>query len=185
MDQVWPSATDEIKKHEMAGGETKEFPSLRPTLGRQQTRVSKIISKVQKIFPGLLGKCETKVGGVASRQAVKVKRSNGSLPSSQSWAGSAGPGLERVVLVSITGCFALRVFHLNLETGWKEEPNEKGKNWRQLKSSFIVSTLQPLSSDLEATLGFSGILPLEPSHCSSSSRYPSSQRASHYCPGSS
>ena len=124
-------------------------------------------------------------GGVASRQAVKVKRSNGSLPSSQSWAGSAGPGLERVVLVSITGCFALRVFHLNLETGWKEEPNEKGKNWRQLKSSFIVSTLQPLSSDLEATLGFSGILPLEPSHCSSSSRYPSSQRASHYCPGSS
>ena len=66
-------------------------------------------------------------------------------------------------MVSITGCFALRVFHLNLETGWKEESNEKGKNWRQLKSSFIVSTLQPLSSDLEATLGFSGVLPLEPS----------------------
>ena len=53
------------KGKEMSGGEArKTFISVRPTPGRQRTNVSKTVSKVPKILPGLYGKCGAKGGGV-------------------------------------------------------------------------------------------------------------------------
>lgn len=50
--QIWPLVLTKSEGREMSGGEIrKEFSSVRPTLGRLRTGVSKIVSKVPNYFP--------------------------------------------------------------------------------------------------------------------------------------
>lgn len=56
-DSFQPLALSKFKGREMNGGETrKEFISVRLTLKRKQTDVSKTVSKMLKIFKGYIRK---------------------------------------------------------------------------------------------------------------------------------
>lgn len=63
-----------FKDREMSGGETKKGLILvRPTLGRQYTRISKPVSKVLQIFLGLDKKNVEERSVRTCRWAVKVR----------------------------------------------------------------------------------------------------------------
>lgn len=51
-DHVLALAADKTKVRETSGSETRKFISVKPTV-RRQTRVSKTVSKVLKMLPGL------------------------------------------------------------------------------------------------------------------------------------
>lgn len=102
-------------------GETRTgLVSERPTRGRQWTSISKIVSKVLKILPGLYKETVGQRSVSSWRWAVQV-RSHGI---GVSHGGLDGSGqllwLEGMVFVPIRGCFTLRVFCLSSEISWKE-----------------------------------------------------------------
>ena len=126
-DQVQPLTADKIQRQRELGGETrKEFTSVRPTPGRQQTSISKTVSKVPKILPGLYKENVGQRWMGLCRWAVKAKSiivlesitgegllAQGNLYCSRElfWF-SSGDALP-------SGSF----FCLSQETSWNEEPN--------------------------------------------------------------
>lgn len=65
---------DKVRGRETHGGETREeVISGRPTPGRRPSNVSKTVSRVLEIRPGLYKENGGQKGGGACRQAAKVK----------------------------------------------------------------------------------------------------------------
>lgn len=109
----------------MSAGKTKKaFISGRPTLGRRRTSVSKTVSRMLQIPPGFH---KENVGQRWVREAQICPRLG--VHHGRGLAGSESSLLlEGVVFAqTIRECFALKVFCLDQETRWEEEPNKKSE----------------------------------------------------------
>lgn len=123
----------------------KEFISVRPTPGRQWSSVSKSVSKMLKIPPGLHKENVGQRSAGTCRWAVKVRSIivlgsiTGGLRTVIAWA---------VVSVPIRGCFASRLFCTSSERSWKDRNQLESlrSEWRWLNSSFVSTHRETLAT---------------------------------------